>query len=49
VVSELIVSLSRLIDAVVVGFHLLVIFKLLGIVGDAHRFDNVKLVPFGKI
>jgi hypothetical protein len=49
VVSELIVSLSRSTDAVVVGFHLLVIFKLLGIVGAAHRFDNVKSVPFGRI
>ena len=38
-------ALATLLAALVPGFHTLVIFLLLGIVGAVHKLLNVKLVP----
>ena len=33
--------------ALVHGFHSLVIFNVLGVLGSVHRLANIKLVPLG--
>ena len=42
-------AVTTFVAAVVDGFHTLVIFRVLGVVGCVHRLDNVKLVPLGII
>ena len=40
-------AVALFVAALVQGFHSLVIFRLLGVVGWSHRLVNVKLVPLG--
>ena len=40
-------ALAAFVAALVPGFHTLVIFLVLGVLGAVHKLDNVKLVPLG--